>query len=190
MPRASKSIRLFIGTSPGQRLLDEFSRTIATLKSYPWTHHVRWVDPGNMHMTLKFLGNTDAQIVEELIADLHNQLKFEPVVYGLGRIELFPSARQPSVIAAMVTENNGLNDLVVKLEEITRHHGFPVEGRRFRGHFTLARCGKDFPGNAYFEVSMMDQSERLTSISLYRSDTLSSGAVYTPLATMGYCSQR
>ena len=184
MGKNPKSIRLFIGAVPSQHLLGEFSRHIALMKKSSWSRCVRWVEPDNIHMTLKFMGSINAHRLGDLVAALREQLQFDEIKYRIDRTLLFPSAARPKVIAAQVEHSDRLANLVMNIEQITSQFGVPSSETRFRGHFSLARCGPEFPRNLTFEPLLLQTSETLANITLYHSDTRPSGAVYTSLETI------
>ncbi len=102
---------------------------------------VRWVDPGGIHLTLRFLGEVDEDRVQPLAAALqsalagHDAPRLAPA--GLGT---FPSARRPRVVWAGVTEDGArLATLQQAVEHTLRAQGWEPESRAFRPHLTLGR---------------------------------------------------
>ena len=101
---------------------------------------LRWVAPDRLHLTVKFLGSTPEHVVPALITVLqsvaHRHVGVPMVVRGAGA---FPTLRQPSVVWAGVDPAPRLELLQHDVEAALADLGFPLEGRTFRPHVTLAR---------------------------------------------------
>lgn len=101
---------------------------------------LRWIPAERLHLTVKFLGATPAQMVEPLGAALRavagNHAAVPLVVRGAGA---FPTLRRPRVVWAGVEPAPRLELLQHDLETALATLGIPVEGRAFRPHVTLAR---------------------------------------------------
>jgi len=101
---------------------------------------VRPVAVDNLHVTLKFLGDTDASWVDrtcELLDDVASQLSaFDVTLQGLGA---FPKPSRPSVIWTGITPPEPMLELANAIEQALTTFGFAAEPRAFRPHVTLAR---------------------------------------------------
>ncbi len=97
------------------------------------------VDSGNVHVTLKFLGNVRAELLPELENAL-GKIKFSPFTLELKGVGAFPSLSRINVIwvgiGAGATEVERIYDQV---EERMASVGFKREGRGFNAHITVAR---------------------------------------------------
>lgn len=149
---------------------------------------VRWVAPDGMHLTLKFLGETDEQRLGELGDALDRAVagvRSMPVtVQGFGA---FPNAAHPSVIWAGVVTDPALELLQHGVEQAFGPLGFPPEGRPFRPHVTLGRLGRsrrDSPQGAFrvleetLDALVWSETAEVTSVELMKSTTMKGGAVY------------
>ena len=102
---------------------------------------VKWVEPGNIHLTLKFLGDVNAGItgritvaLEEAARDTH---PFDIEVSGLG---VFPNTKRVQIIwTGLAGELEKLGLLHKRIEESLIPLGFPAEKRPFTPHLTIAR---------------------------------------------------
>jgi 2'-5' RNA ligase len=182
MEKKSGSFRLFVGVPPGEPVLTVLLQHIERMKQYSWSHSVRWIERNNIHMTLKFLGNCDPDKAKDLVRGFQSRLNFPVINYQIKSISIFPFKSRPVVIAALVQENESLIKLARQLEHIAQNYGFARETKEFRGHFTLGRCHKNFPRGIAIETENIDLGEELGDLQLYRSETRSSGAVYTAIA--------
>lgn len=97
-----------------------------------------WIDPESYHITLRFIGDVEDRIADEVVHEL-SRLKrhaFDVTVAGL---DSFGAGKPHSVFAA-VRSNSALNELQAEQERVMRRIGLPAEARRFTPHVTLARC--------------------------------------------------
>ncbi len=102
---------------------------------------VRWIKPGNLHFTLRFLGEiTPAQVALAKVATREAATGSLPFTISLTRLGAFPSLQRPQVVWIGVDDGaQELETLAVRLDDRLAHHRFPLEERRFRPHLTLAR---------------------------------------------------
>ncbi|MBV8121993.1 MAG: RNA 2',3'-cyclic phosphodiesterase [Alphaproteobacteria bacterium] len=97
----------------------------------------RWVDPGNLHLTLRFIG----EISEDVAADVDQALaklrarRFSLRLAGTG---VFGGDR-PRSLWVGVERNPDLTTLRDKIEQALTRVGLPPEPRKFAPHVTLAR---------------------------------------------------
>ena len=98
----------------------------------------RWVDTGNMHVSLRFIGEVDSTQAEDIDAALGDvrQPAFELALGGVG---CFASGRKVRAVWAGVAKSDGLAHLRDKVESAIVRAGFEPERRKFKPHVTLAR---------------------------------------------------
>lgn len=109
---------------------------------------LRPVKPGNIHLTLKFLGEVESfriptisQCLEELT---RRHVPFSIIVQGLGA---FPGWRKsPRVLWVGAQPADLLQELFQLVDSETAAIGFPSEDRKFSPHLTLARINQQ-PSN-------------------------------------------
>lgn len=94
----------------------------------------RWVDPGNYHITLRFIGEVDEGMASDIDAAL-SRLKAPRFVVTLAGIGSF-SGRE---LWVGVERNAALTHLRDKIERVLVKVGLEPEGRRYTPHVTLAR---------------------------------------------------
>mgnify|MGYP001163299872 CR=1 FL=1 len=101
------------------------------------------VDPGIIHMTLKFIGEVDKEIVGKIISAL-SRVTFSPYtlqVTGIGS----NNPRQPRVIWCEISDGGASAALHAKVEEALLPLGISRDDRSFRPHATLARVKQSDP---------------------------------------------
>jgi RNA 2',3'-cyclic 3'-phosphodiesterase len=134
----SNSIRCFLALkiapdTPLRRVLKELSAMGRALKA---------VEPENLHVTLKFFGAAEPNLIPEITAIAANaasrQVRSQLTLTGLG---VFPHAERPSVVWAGL-EGAGAQTVIAVAKEIEsplEKLGFVPEDRPFTPHLTLAR---------------------------------------------------
>lgn len=98
---------------------------------------VKWVDPGNYHVTLRFIGEVDegaAADIDAALAELRAR-RFPMVIAGVG---LFGTVDKPRILYAGVERSAALVELRDKVGQALGRAGVPPEGRHFTPHVTLA----------------------------------------------------
>ena len=152
---------------------------------------VKWVDPENIHLTLKFLGNIKTGDIEAVTAAMQNaaaQAKsFNLQLQNLGA---FPNLNRVQVIwVGLGGELDSLLKLQKNLENNLAKIGFAPEERPFAPHLTLGRV-RDTAGiidkqNIGKAIAGLKTETALTfsapALSLMQSDLRPQGPVYTCL---------
>lgn len=152
---------------------------------------VRWVKPGSIHLTLKFLGNILPEQVDEIAAAVAQLVRDEPPITlcaaGLGA---FPSPRKPRVIwVGLRGEVDRLANIQAGLEKALEPLGFARETRGFRPHLTIGRVKDRRRLQSLIEAMSTLELPEFNSfdgneIILYKSDLRPTGAIYTKLHRM------
>ena len=149
-----------------------------------------WVRPDSIHLTLKFLGNTDEAHVEPLRQSVGQAIKdlsgFSVEVQGFG---VFPHLRMPRIFwVGMTGETERLIGLVERLEDAVSPLGFPREPKSYHPHLTLARIKghQREVGQAIGESGVLSESFTfgllpVKQVCLFKSDLQPTGSVYTQL---------
>src|ERR1700685_1565964 len=99
----------------------------------------RRVRPESMHVTLKFLGETDPQKVPEIRAALAPIRSAEPVAMDFRVLGFFPNEFKPRVLWCGVQATPNLAELASAVEEALQPLAFARETRTYSPHLTLAR---------------------------------------------------
>ena len=96
----------------------------------------RWVDPGNFHLTLRFIGETD-EVVAADIDDALVRLRARRFTLQLSGTGVFGD--RPRSLWVGVERSPELVALRDKVEQALIRAGLPPEPRKFAPHVTLAR---------------------------------------------------
>ncbi len=148
---------------------------------------VSWVTPANMHLTVRFLGETDPRAAEDLVRRMAASFETPAFRLALGGLGAFPRSGPPRVIWLGLTE--GAESLLRVHDEIEgRLEGLDVEpeDRAFRAHLTLGRV-KAPPGPAARQAIASIRTDGIGScdiqeVTLFESRLSPRGAIYTALA--------
>ena len=102
----------------------------------------RWVEPGDFHITLRFIGDVDDRVAMEIAQILggNSRFAFELSLVGLDAF----GGRKPRAIYVPVEAPPTLFELQAEQERWIRRIGLPAEGRNYKPHVTLARL-RDTP---------------------------------------------
>lgn len=144
----------------------------------------KWVKPENIHLTLKFLGDTSQapQIKRALVKAVSNEPEF---ALSLGGAKVFPDMKRPRVLGVgLQSPCDPLARLQKKVEEHLAPLGFPSESRPFNPHWTLARIksgkNKKLLAQPLSSIGHVG-SFKVKFIRLYQSQLTREGATYTVL---------
>lgn len=149
---------------------------------------VSWVKPGNVHLTIKFLG----EIGEAGIGRVRSVLdevaaRHAPFALAVGGLGVFPNPRAPRVVWAGLTAGAGEAAAIQRdLENGLKRLGFPKEARGFTPHLTLGRVRS--PQNAPALLARIEAVGQffagqvaVTHLDLMRSQLDPKGSIYTVL---------
>ncbi len=185
-----EQIRSFIAIE----LPDEIRLALAELQARLQTEkqpYVKWVDPGSIHLTLKFLGSIAATRTGDITSAMETAARdlasFSLEVKGLG---VFPNFKRVRVVwVGMGGDIATLKLLQQRIESGLVPLGFARETRPFTPHLTLARVRErvspseqqDFGqviANASFETAYHFTVNR---VNLMRSQLTTAGAIYSQI---------
>ncbi|HEX2168095.1 MAG TPA: RNA 2',3'-cyclic phosphodiesterase [Longimicrobiales bacterium] len=101
---------------------------------------VRWIDADALHLTVKFLGDTEGPAVEVVDEVLKiAAARRSPLTLRIGGLGGFPSLRRANILWVGVVGDAELAALQRELEPALSRLGFPREQRPFRPHITIGR---------------------------------------------------
>lgn len=194
-------IRTFLAVELGEELRKRIAQTQQDLKqrlSREALKDVRisWVQPGSIHLTIKFLGDTDEQLVDPMRTAIDQVMKaHRPLYIPLERLGTFPRPQQSRVLWVGASqqweqgeEAKRLAGLHRAVEDCCATFHFASDERPLSPHLTLARVkeGERQVGQALAKSGAMDRSLSLGSVALesivlMKSELRPTGSVYTKL---------
>ena len=178
--------RCFVGVPIAEPLAGQLRASLGALRTAASADadDLRWIDPGAWHLTLAFLGGTEATEVPRLIEALGQvALDHAPFTIPTGGLGAFPSRRDVRILWF------GLADRSRRLAELAVAVRLAVgceTSSPFRAHLTLARTHADrgvAVPDATWKVPMPAGQLPVEELVLYRSHTGAGPARYETLAT-------
>jgi 2'-5' RNA ligase len=154
---------------------------------------LKLVEPKNIHITLRFLGNITTSKVEKIFEEMKTVqfIPFGAKIHGIGA---FPSSRYPRVLWAGITEGaDELRSIFNQLEPRLCSLGFAPDPKGFSPHLTIARVksGRNRAELARFIDEKADYefgTVNAACLRLKRSDLTPKGPIYSTLKE--FCPQR
>jgi 2'-5' RNA ligase len=130
--------RLFIAikVEPGRQYLEEFRAFRSALRG----ESIKWVEERNIHLTLKFIGETDESRIPAILNALEPvALRTPAFTFSLGSIGIFGSSYSPRVIWAGINPYDRLALLMQEVHKALEPVGFPRDRQNLVPHLTLGR---------------------------------------------------
>ena len=132
------SIRCFVAVEcGGDELTAKFTEVRRILEAT--RADIKFVEPENVHLTLKFLGEIEPSLVEQA-SQVVKEASFQPFSARLEGVGVFPNLRRPRVVWAGISE--GVSQLVEVWKDVDTKLsglGFERERRGFSPHITIGR---------------------------------------------------
>ncbi len=149
---------------------------------------VTWTKPDHQHLTLKFLGEVEAQLVPAITQACQQAVSaIHPFSVSLKDTGAFPHLKQPRVLWIGLERGLAeLRELHARLDEHLAPLGFEKDARAFKPHLTLGRVKS--MKNVSALVSRLTATRLPTlafsvgEIVLMHSQLHPAGSIYTPLA--------
>lgn len=156
---------------------------------------VKWVEPQNIHLTLKFLGETNDKKIKDIASVVRqvaeNNPGFTMRISGLGG---FPDAESPRVIWVGIAKGGEeIKAVAADLEERVAKLGIPKEKRLFSGHITIGRTRSALNLGGLVQ-SIKDNAQKTgeiaefnaRGITFFKSTLTPKGPTYEPIAQASF----
>jgi 2'-5' RNA ligase len=133
--------RLFIAVDISDEARDAAAHYIKQMSENTGQASVKWERTEKLHLTLKFLGNTDNELESQIVEVVErNAGRTKPFSLAIVGTSAFPSAKSPRVLWLGVSEQTGaMKELAVQVDRDCARLGFEPEKRPFNPHLTIAR---------------------------------------------------
>jgi len=178
-----KRLFLAIDITPGAALTDAFDNVRHTLRM----EKINWVRKDQMHLTLAFLGDTEEDIIPDMVAEIETAVtsypSFKLTLAGLG---IFRNIHDPRVIWVGCEAEKELHRIKVDTDKVLSSFGFETEDRPFSPHLTLGRIKFLRQPNHLSQLIGMYkdtvfQSENIRQVVLFESRLTTDGPEYIPV---------
>jgi 2'-5' RNA ligase len=182
-------MRLFVAADIDEAVRQEIRRIIAAIASSlqrATATGVRWINPDNMHVTLRFIGEVPGERFASIRDALAPAMTIAAFDVRFGELGTFPPSGPPRVVWLGVSR--GRDELARLHDEIEARlvrAGVPPEERAFTAHLTLARVRERSRRGAHeLRRALGDRTAgggecRIDAATLYESTLSSKGSIYT-----------
>jgi len=185
-----KTLRTFIAVDFPIEIKEKIESITAYFKTQLPAKAIKWVDPNNMHLTLKFMGETPADQLEPIKNAMQKVATAYPVfsieVINLG---MYPNHKKPRVVWLGISGEENLISLHKQLDRALQEVGIQPERRPLSPHLTIARVRRNSSKESVkdigqtlsqFKVSTLG-IVRVNEIVYYQSELKPQGPNYTIL---------
>jgi 2'-5' RNA ligase len=189
-----EQIRSFIAIELPEELQRSISRLQDQLKIKSRAP-AKWVETGNIHLTLKFLGNINAAIIGDITRALEEAARGIPTIHlNVESLGAFPNNNRTQVIWVGLTGDlEKLRNLQRRVDTALERLGFLGETRPFSPHLTIARLrdwatysDRQSIGKLIAETAFHSGHDfRVSSIHLMKSQLTREGPIYSRLGSVG-----
>ncbi|MDP2158585.1 MAG: RNA 2',3'-cyclic phosphodiesterase [Nitrospirota bacterium] len=180
------TIRSFISIELSDDIRRSMADLIAELRKAG--ADVTWVPAEKIHLTLKFLGNTDESLIPKIKERISNKLLHYNAFYiNISGIGCFPSEKRPRVLWVGIERSDILQSIQKEIDTEVAGLGFAREDRPFSPHLTIGRV-RSQKGVAemlrrFAEFRTTDfGAVEVKSIHIMKSELKPAGAEHTSLA--------
>lgn len=181
-------MRLFVAIDPPDAVRKELAALPKGLDG------ARWVKADQLHVTLRFIGDTPPEAIDVLAAGIGcvEASGFSLSMSGFG---VFPRRGAPRVLWAGLTPAEPLRDLAAAVDGAMAATGKVAPADKpFSPHLTLARLDRPQPGAVQAWIDARGDFSTapwtVEHFTLYSSRLLPSGAVHTAVARQALAKER
>jgi 2'-5' RNA ligase len=170
-------MRIFVALALDDAMKDALANIQRRLR--PHIPDAKWVEPENIHLTLKFLGEIEEKMLKDVVVCCENVAdSHQPFLISLSEIGGFPSLSYPRVIWIGIAD--GKEEVSLLAEELDRSlakAGFPKEKRPFTPHLTLARIKRERKVSVS-KIEPVSERMEVRSIQIIQSTLTPKGPIY------------
>lgn len=165
---------------------DILVKKIAELRKTFFQDKIKWVETDNLHLTLKFIGETHEKTVMEISRQLESVSRINSFYLSFCNLGIFGSKYNPRVIKLNVVNKEPLLQLESNIKKtLTNLVSFP-EQANYVPHLTLARVNdlqdkKKFLKNLEENAGFLTETQLITAFFLFESVLTSKGPIYSVL---------
>jgi len=183
-------VRVFIAIEIPAPLQTAIDQQTDSLRNSADISLVRWVNPYNLHLTLKFLGDVSSKNIQFLTQMLTAEAGQYPTFeIQIGKLGSFPTSKRPRVIWIGIQAPAALEALHHGIDSAATRLGYASEARPFSPHLTIGRVRPHLPATDLQRVQRALESHPVgligkapvNAIHLIKSELQPEGSVYTRL---------
>jgi RNA 2',3'-cyclic 3'-phosphodiesterase len=148
---------------------------------------VKLVEPGNIHITVKFLGDTDENHIDAIEQSIKESVRaIKPFPITLKGTGVFPSQNYVKVLWIGIIDEGNIETIAHAIDKKLEPLGFKKENRGFSPHLTVGRVKTAKNKDQLLKVignykAMEFTIQNVQSIALKKSELTPKGPIYTTL---------
>ena len=173
-----------------------FMNHLLSLQQKLQGERIKWVEAQNIHITLKFLGDTNESKVSMLQHSLEGICtQFHSITFFLKDLGIFGSHYHPKVIWIGIEPFEEIKELMIAIHQSLEKVGFPVDRQNLVPHLTLGRI-KELNNPTFFwkifnqYKSISSKQISINDIVLYESILKKEGPLYINLTSCSLIQKR
>jgi len=149
--------------------------------------NVKLVKPENMHLTLKFLGDTNEELIDEIEKIMKESVEgIEPFNIQLKGTGVFPNPNYIKVIWIGIQNGEQIIPIAQKIDEKISKLGFKKEKRKFSPHLTIGRVKSAKNKDKLIKIIEKYRDVQFTDLKveflkLIKSELTPKGPIYTTI---------
>ena len=166
---------------------EDFLKVYYSMRQLLKDEKIRWVDPANMHLTIKFFGETPESKfdqINEILRSISDGIT--PFTITISKTGIFGSSYKPRVIWFGFDDEELLKEIGKRILNQFDKAGFPADRQNFVPHLTVGRIKQIEHRESFQKVinkfkNIRLQKIRITNLFLFESILKSTGPEYLPL---------
>lgn len=184
-----KTLRTFVAVELNNAVRTKARELIASLQGT--AADVKWVEPQNLHLTLKFLGEVlQRDVLDVCRAVARGATKVEPFDLEIRGVGAFPNVARPRTV--WIGAGEGADQMIRlhdHVEAALAELGYREEHRRFQTHLTIGRARGGGLGLAELADALRQQADvpigrvNVQKATVFSSQLTSDGPIYEVLGT-------
>ncbi len=183
-----QTARTFIAVEMDQSVCGSAARLIRALAASQ--ADVKWVEPHNLHLTLKFLGEVPLEEIHAVCKAVERAVAgIEPFRLELVGAGAFPNVSRPRTLWLGAGDGQvQMAALQQAVEHGLKKLGYRPEGRKFKTHLTLGRVRRAGPGLVRLAELLAEHAafqagaSVVEEVTVFASELTSEGPVYSVLS--------
>lgn len=176
--------RVFIALPISSEVEKELLNIQDKIKEKNQEAFIKWIESGNFHLTLEFLGEINDSDVLRAKDVLEMVVGNYPVInFSLGRILGFPNEHHPNVLAIEAFDADQVgHSLREDIHKQLKSMNLADNGRPWKPHLTLGRVKNHVRFNEPDKIEASKISWTVNQVVLYESHLTKEGPLYSSLA--------
>ncbi|HSP87766.1 MAG TPA: RNA 2',3'-cyclic phosphodiesterase [Ignavibacteriaceae bacterium] len=174
--------RLFIGLNIPKDIIDKIIFIRNSVIPNPLDY--KWEAPEKLHLTIKFIGDVEQNLVEEIKNEISFISGYKAFNCSLTKFGFFYSDKIPKILWMGLKIDEEIFHLVNVLDKKLTKFNIPTEKRKFKPHLTIMRVKKKLNEsfiNSFENCKLPETDFIADSVSLIKSELHTDSSIYTKI---------